>query len=232
MIFTRRRTLLALLAALAASLPALAAQAALADHPPLARDDFTSFDTGRWAVEAEGNPLNPVHADGRRLILESDKGLTLWLRQPLSGHYEIAFTRRITDTGAPFERLSDMNFFWAAQLDTATPFSRSGRLADYDTLPLYYAGIGGNGNTTTRFRRYDAAGTRPLLAEFTDPSHLLRANHDYRIRIAVDGQGTRLYVDDALYFADPGPLPASGYFAFRSTKSRQEIADFSARRLP
>jgi hypothetical protein len=227
--FTRRRTLLALLAALAAPLPALAA---LTEDQPLARDDFAAFDTGRWAVEAEGNPPDPVRAAGRRLILESDKGLTLWLRQPLSGHYEIAFTRRITDTGAPFERLSDMNFFWAAQLDKVKPFSRSGKLADYDTLPLYYAGIGGNSNTTTRFRHYDAAGTRPLLAEFTDPGHLLRANHDYRIRIAVDGQGTRLYVDDALYFADPGPLPASGYFAFRSTRSRQEISSFSVHRLP
>jgi hypothetical protein len=224
------RALLLLLAA------AMGLARAGTDPGLIAADDFASFDTGRWAVEAEGDPPRPVHAEDHRLVLESARGLTVWYRQKLSGHYEIDFTRRLpfTGTGAPFERVSDLNLFWLAQLgaDGEALFSRSGKLSDYDTLPLYYAGIGGNDNTTTRFRHYDQGGQRPLLKEYTTAPYLLTANHDYRIRVVVDGEGTRLYVDGSLYFSAPGPLPEGGYFAFRSTKSRQTIADFSIHRLP
>ena len=46
------------------------------------------------------------------------------------------------------------------------PRYAAARFADYNDLKTYYVGLGGNRNTTTRFRRYigDPA-TRPLLPE-------------------------------------------------------------------
>ena len=42
--------------------------------------------------------------------------------------------------------------------------ARSGAFADYNDLLTYYVGLGGNRNTTTRFRRYIGDPVlRPLL---------------------------------------------------------------------
>ncbi|MET0322979.1 MAG: DUF6250 domain-containing protein, partial [Duganella sp.] len=194
-------------------------------------DDFQRFDPQSWAVEAEaGNASSAVVAASRALVLDAQRGLTVWLRQPLIGHYEISFTRTVLADGQAHARLSDLNFFWEAQLGL-DPFSRSGKLEDYDRVPMFYAGVGGNGNTTTRFRYYDGTGERKLLQEFLGQEHLLRANHPYRIRIAVDARGTRLYVDDRELFAAPGPQAGGGYFGLRTTQSRQKVEDFAVRRI-
>ncbi|UQP02871.1 DUF6250 domain-containing protein [Burkholderia multivorans] len=232
-----RNSLIAALALLAAA-PLHAAQ-----HM-IVKDDFTSLDTRRWIVEAErstqskGQPddTQPVYAQSHALVLDSARGLTVWLNQRLTGHYEITFTRTVLDAGGPHDRVSDMNQFWIASKTQAqqrtAPFGGSGRFSDYDTLDLYYAGVGGNDNTTTRFRHYNGTSSRPLLAEYTAPPWLLRANHAYQVRIVVDANGTRFYLDGRPCFAAAGPLPDAGWFGFRSTASRQTIRDFAIRALP
>jgi hypothetical protein len=159
------------------------------------------------------------------LVLKANRGLTVWLRQQLLGHYEISFTRTVLAEG----RLSDLNFFWEAQLPEG--FKRSGKLEEYDALRLFYAGIGGNINSTTRFRYYDGTGARNLLREYTTAEFLLKANHPYRIRIVVDARGTRLYMDDKEYFNAAGPLLGGGYFGFRTTQSVQKVELFRVRRV-
>ena len=202
---------------------ALDAQAAEAT---LAQDDFKRFDAQAWAVEAEaGSPTTAVRAERGALLLQADRGLTVWLRRQLIGHYEISFTRTVLTDG----RLSDLNFFWEAQLPQG--FTQSGKLEEYDRLKLFYAGIGGNSNSTSRFRYYDGSGARNLLREYTAPEYLLKAGHPYRVRIVVDARGTRLYVDDKEYFNAPGPLLGGGYFGFRTTQSRQKVEQFSVRRI-
>ncbi len=191
------------------------------------RDDFQRFDPQAWAVESEaGDAARAARASSGALLLDASRGLTVWLRRQLIGPYEITFTRTILADG----RLSDMNFFWEAQLPAG--FTQSGKLEEYDKLRLFYAGIGGNTNSTTRFRYYDGSGERKLLQEYTTPEYLLKANHPYRIRIVVDAQGTRLYVDDRLYFSVPGPQAGGGYFGLRTTQSRQKIENFIVRRIP
>jgi hypothetical protein len=195
--------------------------------PVLVRDDFRTFDARRWRVEAEkGDPREAASVKDGSLLLDSRGGLTVWLTQPLDGHYEIAWTCTVLDEGKPGDRVSDMNMFWQAQVDRP----RSGKLEDYDRVPMFYAGIGGNHNTTSRFRRLDGSGERRLLQEYTDQPWLLRANHPYRVRIVVDGAGTRLYVDDVQYFASRDRVGA-GLFGLRTTLSRQRIADFTVVRL-
>jgi hypothetical protein len=238
-----RNSLIAALALLATA-PLHAAQ-----HT-IVKDNFASLDTRRWIVEAEpdttardGGQSNantdgapPVYTRSHALVLDSARGLTVWLDQRLTGHYEITYTRTLIDAGGPHDRVSDLNQFWLASKVRAgqrtAPFGGSGRLADYDALDLYYAGVGGNGNTTTRFRHYDGTPARPLLAEYTTAPWLLRGNHAYRVRIVVDASGTRFYLDGKPCFAAAGPLPDAGWFGFRSTASRQTIRDFAIRRLP
>jgi predicted AlkP superfamily pyrophosphatase or phosphodiesterase len=107
---------------------------------------------------------------------------------------------------------------------------RDGKFATYDSLSTYYVGYGGNSNTTTRFRRYDGAGTRPLLPEhdLSAPEFLLKADHDYRIELSVSAQGRVRFVRDGMVifdWQDPEPL-RSGWFGFRTVDSRLEISDF------
>jgi hypothetical protein len=97
---------------------------------------------------------------------------------------------------------------------------------------MYYAGIGGNTNTTTRFRRYDGSGARILLQEYTTAPYLLVANHPYKIRIVVDGAGTSVSVDGQQYFSAAADVTGGGYFGFRTTQSRQKVEDFRVTELP
>ena len=110
---------------------------------------------------------------------------------------------------------------------TTSPRNRSGNFIEYDSLSLYYAGIGGNRNTTTRFRKYSGGGERNLFRDLTNKAHLLEANKWYHIKIIVFQGHTRLLVNDELFFSfeDPKPL-IEGYFGFRTTESRQVIDDF------
>jgi hypothetical protein len=59
--------------------------------------------------------------------------------------------------GGPNDQVSDLNVFWmATNRDGTEPMSpfRGGRFEAYNDLRTYYVGLGGNRNTTTRFRRY------------------------------------------------------------------------------
>ena len=197
--------------------------------PVLVQDDFRRFERARWRVEAESDDAaSAVSVRDGALLLDATAGLTVWLATPLAGHYEIGFTRTVLDEGGPHDRVSDLNVFWQAQTGGRR---LSGRLTDYDRIPMYYAGIGGNGNTTTRLRRLDGSGERHLLHEYTAAPYLLRPNHPYRIRIVVDGAGSRLYVDGVQYFSAAGAVAEAGWFGLRTTKSRQRISDFAVYQL-
>jgi hypothetical protein len=158
-----------------------------------------SRSTGVWNKK---NRETQIVVDADTLVMDSAAGLTLWLDKPLSGAYRISFTREVMMQNRPHDRLSDVNLFWAAS-DPANPelFTRSGKLNEYDRLELYYAGIGGNWNTTTRFRHYDGHGERRLLAEFTEPERLLRPHHAYHIVIEVTHGATRVLVDGEQWFS-------------------------------
>lgn len=189
----------------------------------LHQDDFDGALTG-YVSEYARKPGNVVANRDGRLLIDVDSGATVWLDKPLSGNLLIAYTRRVVMDGGPNDRLSDLNQFWMAR-DPAreTLFTRSGKFEDYDDLELYYAGMGGNGNTTTRLRRY-ADGKRELVAERLGRDFLLEPNRDYRIEIAVRDGCTRMRVDgrDLFTYYDPRPL-RHGYVGFRTTWSRQTI---------
>lgn len=191
----------------------------------LFQDDFHGPLQG-YVAEYAHKPGNRIENRDGRLVIDVDSGATVWLDRPLEGNVLIAFTRRVVVDGGKNDRLSDFNMFWMARDPAnANLFTRDGTLEAYDRLDLYYAGIGGNHNTTSRLRRY-GDGQRTLVGEHLDAAHLLEKNHDYRVEIAVFDGCTRVRVDGADYFSyrDPKPL-TRGYFGWRTTLSHQTISD-------
>jgi rhamnogalacturonan endolyase len=191
------------------------------------KENFShTLDTSIWHVELEHSPGSYVGSEHHKLILKTGAGVTVWLKKKLSGDIIITYDRKIIVNDGPFDRLSDLNQFWmASDPHQANLFTRGGQLDEYNNLQLYYVGMGGNSNTTTRFRRYDGLGNRELIAEYKDESHLLQANKTYHIKITVKNKQVSYWVNDLLYFSleDPRPLNA-GFFGFRSTKSNQEVS--------
>lgn len=186
-----------------------------------------------WVVEQK--PGGSVTVRDGVLIIDDKAGVTVWRREPLRAPVRIRFTATVT--GGEDRRVSDLNMFWMAT-DPRAPgdfFSpktgRDGAFASYDGLRTYYVGCGGNGNTTTRFRRYDGTGARPLLPEHDrkDPAALLEGGRAYRIEINVTAEGRTTWTRDGVEifaFDDPEPL-REGWFGFRTVWSRIEILDFS-----
>lgn len=196
-------------------------------------EDFQQFDSRHWRVETEQPQHSRVFTEQGRLIMDTRAGMTVWLQQLLQGAYRIEFLRQVLVAGEANDRLSDMNLFWAAhEPGSAVLNSRNGVLESYDSLVTYYVGMGGNSNTTTRFRHYDGTIERPLLGERLHTQDLLEAGRIYRIRIDVTAAATQYWVDERLLFSQPlTQLPAPGYFGLRSVWSRQAISRFSVRAL-
>ena len=186
----------------------------------------------RWAVELEKKLPGKSTVSTRKGALEIDAaaGATVWFREKLDGDVLISYKRKVIMAGGRNDRLSDVNQFWMA--NDAAPFGRDGKFESYDDLRMYYAGIGGNTNTTTRLRKYEGNGVRTLLADLDAPAMLLQPNREMLVQVAVYKGCTRLLVDGKPYFShkDEEPLQ-SGYFGFRTTQSRQQIDDFTVHRL-
>jgi hypothetical protein len=189
-------------------------------------DDFNGpLDQKLWIPEIAPQPDSRVFVKNGQLILDTKGGVTIWLNKNLTGNVRIEYTRNVlVDTGRN-DRLSDLNTFWmASDPNNKNLFTRNGVLERYDSLQLYYVGMGGNTNSTTRFRKYEGNGERTLLKEYKDSAHLLQSNTIYHIVIEVIDHVVRFSVNGNLFFDynDPRVLK-EGYFGFRSTKSRQAI---------
>ncbi|MDR7270703.1 rhamnogalacturonan endolyase [Pelomonas saccharophila] len=217
----------ALLLSLAFSGAAVADPAAFGERGRLIfSDDFEQApDSKTWVAEIEAKPGSTVNAGNGRLVLDTAGGVTVWLNRRLSGNLLIEYCRRIVMQGGANDRLSDLNQFWMATAPGGgSPLGRNGVFESYDGLSLYYFGIGGNGNTSTRLRKYEG-GQRTLLQERLDTDHLLKPNHDYLVQTLVKGGRSAVYVDGQLFFEhrDASPLK-QGWFGLRSTWSRQEVS--------
>jgi rhamnogalacturonan endolyase len=186
-----------------------------------------------WLAEIEPIGKSSVHTVKDQLIMDTAGGVTVWFKQKLDGNIRIEYDWKVLVDSGRNDRLSDLNQFWMAS-DPRNPnlFTRSGKFETYDSLSLYYVGFGGNTNTTTRFRKYHGNGQKPLLKEYLDRKHLLKANQVYHISIVVLNEKMTFSVNDEVFFEylDPNSL-ASGYFGFRSTQARHAISHFRVYRL-
>ncbi|MHA6723614.1 DUF6250 domain-containing protein [Sphingomonas sp. RS2018] len=200
-------------------------------------DDFASG-LSHWAVETERG--GRVAAANGTLDIDVPGGATIWFRPVLEGPIAIDYDVTPIAAGGPNDQVSDVNCFWMAT-DPQTPGGdvlarpRSGAFADYDTLNTYYAGIGGNRNTTSRFRRYiGQRDNRPLLPrhDLSAPADLLQPNRRTRIRLIADGARIALLRDGRQMFALDDPAPYTrGRFGLRTTFSHLRIERFRVWRL-
>ena len=194
-------------------------------------DDF-SRDLSQWHVEAE-QPARVGIVEGA-LDVDTPAGITLWFRPRLDGPVRIEFDAIAVSEGGHNDQVSDLNVFWmASNRDGATPVfarPRSGRFADYHDLLTYYVGLGGNRNSTSRFRRYIGdSESRPLLAEhdLRASSALLVPNKKQKITLIADRHTIEYWRDGERLFQliDESPY-VSGWFAFRSTWSHLRLDNF------
>jgi hypothetical protein len=194
--------------------------------PGTLSDDFADLDD--WQLESE-QPARVIARDGV-LDIDTPAGLTLWFKHRLAGNVRIEFDATVVAESGPHDQVSDLNVFWmASNRDGLAPFpsGRGGRFAAYDDLLTYYVGLGGNRNTTTRFRRYvGEPGNRPLRPEhdLANPDALLVANRRQHIELIAEGPHIEYRRDGrALFtFEDPSPY-TSGWFALRTTWSHLRI---------
>lgn len=192
-----------------------------------------SMSLDRWVVEQM--PGGHVSLRDGTLVIEDAAGCTVWWREELRAPVEIQYDVTVIARGGPHDRVSDVNCFWMA-MDPRTPgvrpAGRSGKFEDYDSLRTYYVGMGGNENTTTRFRRYAGDGTKPLLSGYDrrEKEVLLEPNRTYRIRLVVRGAEVEFWRDGHRIFAftDPAPL-ARGWFGIRTVQSHLEIRNLAFR---
>jgi len=202
----------------------------------IARDEF-KHGLNHWAIELE--QPGSVRATDGALDIDVPAGATLWFKHELTGPVAIVFDATAVSAGGPNDRVSDMNTFWMAtnEKEPAAPFaqSRTGKFADYNNLLTYYVGLGGNSNTTTRFRRYigDPV-TRPLLPEhdLSNPGSLLVPNQRQTIMLIANGSRIEYWRDGVrlLHYDDAVPY-TRGWFAIRTVQSHLRIERLRVHRL-
>jgi hypothetical protein len=202
-------------------------------------DDFRHGLDG-WRVEME-RPGTVTAKEGV-LDIDAPAGVTVWFRQELEGPVMISYEATVVSVGGPNDRGSDLNSFWMAT-DPAAPKdiferARSGAFAEYNSMRMYYVGLGGNGNTTTRFRRYigDAV-ERPLLpendlsvAEHRDTG--IVANRSQTITLVAEGRLIQYWRDGVKIFEMTDPEPyTKGWFGIRTTKNHMQVRNLRIVRL-
>lgn len=184
-----------------------------------------------WRIEAE-SPDARVRQDGGTIDIDTPRGLTLWWRAPVRSPVRIDFEAMAVAAGGPNDKVSDLNAFWMATDKDGSPLHpRTGAFADYDDMRSYYVGIGGNRNTTTRFRRYiGERGNRPILPEHdrsgtgAGAADMLVPNRWTRIRLIADGRTIAVERDGKRLFTLNDAQPYTrGHWGLRTTWSHLRI---------
>ncbi|MDN3665548.1 DUF6250 domain-containing protein [Algibacter miyuki] len=199
-----------------------------------------NFDKGldNWVVEQM--PEGTVEVKNSKLEINDVSGCTVWLNQKFEGPIIIEYDVFVIQDGGANDRVSDLNCFWMAS-DPENPTDlfanssqRGGKFSNYDGLKLYYMGLGGNHNKTTRFRRYVGNGERPLLPEhdLSEAEFMLKPNQTYHIKIVANHGVVQYFRDDVLIsdFVDENPY-TSGYFGFRTVKNHMTADNFRVYQL-
>lgn len=199
----------------------------------LYEDDFESKSIDNWICELQNPEISSVESQAGKLNIDVGGGATIWFKHKLEGDIQIEYDVTIINKGGDNDRVSDLNQFWmASDPANADLFTRGGKFTEYDSLRLYYVGMGGNHNSTTRFRRYPGGGERSLLAEYTADEYLLKPHTNYHIEIICFKGRTQYRVNDKVFFdfKDAEPL-TSGHFGFRTVKNHETVDNFKVYRL-
>jgi rhamnogalacturonan endolyase len=224
----RLKNIIIVLAFLTCSIYAFGQTAVVLTQAKLISSDDFSGDTRQWYAEFEQPMSSSIKTAGHRMDVDAGAGATVWFKKKLSGNIIITYSVIIVDAGGKNDRVSDLNAFWmASNPGRDSVLGLDGKFTSYDHLKLYYAGIGGHDNTTSRFRKYEGNDKKDILKEYIDKAHLLSENHEYFIKIIVKNGMTQYFLDNILYweYDDKSPY-TEGYFGFRTTRSHQIFNNF------
>jgi len=199
-----------------------------------------NFDDNLSSWQIEQMDGGNTFVNNGKLEIDDVAGCTIWYKNELSGPIMIEYDTYIISNGGENDRVSDMNCFWMAT-DVENPenlfknsSNRHGKFSNYDSLRLYYMGVGGHDNSKTRFRRYIGNGERPLLAEhdFSNSAYLLEPNKKYQIRIVAYNNRIQYYRNGMkmIDLYDDHPY-TKGHFGFRTVKNHMTIDNFKVYRL-
>ncbi len=188
-------------------------------------EDNFNGDLSDWIIETEVSEGAKAAVVDGKLVIDVDRGATVWLDKKLSGNLSIDYDRRVIMEEGENDRLSDLNQFWmAGDPQNKDLFTRRGVFEEYDSLQMYYFGIGGNRNTTTRFRKYTGSGEKVLIDEFQQEEYMLEPNKTYHVRTIVYNGTTKVFLDgEELFSYENNESYKEGYFGIRTTESRHEI---------
>lgn len=198
------------------------------------------FEEGLENWKAEQMPGGIVENKDGKLEIVDAAGCTIWFTKKLEGPIMIEYDAVVLKNGGPHDRVSDLNCFWMA-VDPENPTNlfensekRGGKFSNYDSLQLYYVGLGGHFNTKTRFRRYVGDGQKPLLPEhdLTNEESLIQANQLNKIRIIAFNGIIQYYRNGKLLFSinDENPY-TSGYFGLRTVDNHMTVDNFQVYQL-
>ncbi|MAX00790.1 MAG: Tat pathway signal sequence domain protein [Sphingomonas sp.] len=186
-----------------------------------------------WRIEAESPQAHVRLIDGS-IDIDTPKGLTLWWRRPVTAPVIISFDAMAMSGPGANDQVSDLNAFWmATNRDGSSVLTtpRSGAFATYDDMRAYYVGIGGNRNSTTRFRRYiGEPGNRPLLPQHdrSAAADMLVPDRWTHIRLIADGSTIAVERDGKGLFSLNDPAPYThGHWGVRTTWSHLRIRNVS-----
>ena len=199
----------------------------------LFEENFNDGSLDNWICELQYPDKSVVEIQDNKLNIDVGGGATIWFKPKLNGDILIEYDVTVIQKSGPNDRVSDLNQFWmATDPVNSNLFTRSGNFSQYDNLRLYYVGMGGNKNSTTRFRRYPGGGARPLLAEYKDPEHLLIPNTNYHIEIVCYDGLIQYSVNGKVFFTftDSDPL-TKGAFGFRTVRNHETVDNFRVYRL-
>ncbi|CAZ97594.1 Conserved hypothetical periplasmic protein [Zobellia galactanivorans] len=195
--------------------------------------DSFQLGLGNWQVEQM--PKGRVEQKNEKMEITDVSGCTVWLTKKLEGPIMITYDAYVIDEGGPQDRVSDLNCFWMAKdMDNpedlfANSENRGGKFSNYDSLRLYYMGVGGHDNSKTRFRRYTGNGERPLLPEhdLSEKKYLIKPNKLTQIKIVAYNGIIQYYRDGKriIDFYDPKPY-TSGHFGLRTVNNHMTIDNF------
>lgn len=213
----------------------------LQDQQLLALGKFSEWQS-HWEEESELPARIRYLAADSSLDIIAPKGFTLWYKKPFQGDLTFSYQVRARSGTDSLNRCSDLNCFWMAS-DPLHPDSifarkafRGGVFGKSYSLSMYYLGFGGNGNTTTRFRKYDGdyeafllGKKRPeVLKEYTDSIHLIKPDHWYTVVISIRDGLVKCWWDNELLILYPDAQPLKkGWFGFRTTQNHFQVRNFT-----
>jgi|GEM_PF-967901 len=198
----------------------------------LYEDDFEHASSmNNWLAVFNDTSNSSVEVSNGALEITAGAGTTVWFTPELEGNLLIEYDVTMIDDGGPYDRVSDLNQYWMAS-DTDKP-EWLGDL--HDGLVRYYVGMGGNGNSTTRFRKMTAVGNEvvdSLLGEYTDDAHLLSGAGPYHIEIVGFDGLVQFRVNGEVFFHYEDPEPhTQGRFGLRTVRNHETVDNFQVHRL-